>query len=184
MLDTTGGRYAIVGSVGALPPLADAEESGAFIGNINAEATNCLAGCVHEEDAAMRLHSIRLVPVTGVAMRDVTVSVSTGGTTLVLYKCTSDCVSPIDLYGSRGRLDLRAPNELEFTIYWHTRRPVVLASNAGNHVSQATAELFAMEWGLRPGGTVFAGLARTGRPRVPPVRAGPRVCQLHIDSVF
>jgi len=158
MVDPTGGKYAIVGSVGALPTLADFETNGAFIGNIVAQVDNCLAGCVQEADAGMRLHSIRLVLVAGVVMRDVTVSVSTGGTTLVLYMCTSDCVSPIDLYGSRGRLDLRAPNELEFTIYRHIRRPVVLASNAGNHVSQATAELFAMEWGLRPGGTVFAGL--------------------------
>jgi len=134
------------------------EANGAFLGNMNVELDNCLAGCVHEETPGRRLHSIRLVPVAGVVMRDVTVSVSTGGTTLVLYKCTSDCVSPIDLYGSRGRLDLRAPNDLEFTIHWHSRRPVVLASNPGNHVSQFTAELFAMVWGLRPGGTVFAGL--------------------------
>jgi len=37
--------------------------------------------------------------------------------------------------------------------------------------------------GPAPGrhGVCRAGLARTGRPRVPPVRAGPRVCQLHID---
>jgi len=141
MLDPSGGINATVASVGPLSAL----------GLATTVLNNCLAGCVVAEDPATRLASLSL---SGPDVRDVTVTVDTGGATLVLYACTSDCLATVALYGSRGRLTLSAPATVGGTVLRHTRRTATLAPNPGQ-LDQAAAERLVLQHGLRPGSTLW-----------------------------
>ena len=141
MLDPSGGSNATVASVGPLSAL----------GLATTVLNNCLAGCVQAENPATRLASLSL---SGPDVRDVTVTVDTGGATLVLYACTSDCLATVALYGSRGRLTLSAPATVSASVLRHTRRTATLAPNPGQ-LDQAAAERLVLQHGLRPGSTLW-----------------------------
>jgi hypothetical protein len=152
-IDNYGTEYVYVSSVGAL-----SEDS--LNETVSCQGYGDGVPCAVAPDPARRLRSLKLSPVSNATLRDVSVSVSHLGTTLLLYACTIDCElnATISLYGQPGALVIVASNSASATLSRHVRRHVVL-SQTPTLISQVQAEEAVLMYNLRAGDVMWVSVS-------------------------
>jgi len=102
------------------------------------------------------LRALVLSPAANATLRDVIVTVSHRGATLVLYACTTDCEpnTTISLHGQPGVLVVAASGSASATLTRHVGRTVQL-SLTPTLISQAQAEAAVLTYGLRAGDAMW-----------------------------
>ena len=116
--------------------------------------------CAVAADPARRLRTLVLSQVVNSTLRDVSVSVSHLGTTLVLYACTSDCERnmTIRLHGQPGALVIVASGSASATLSRHVGRNVQL-SQVPTLITQQQAEQAVLKYNLRAGDAMWVSVS-------------------------
>jgi len=112
--------------------------------------------CAVAADPARRLRALALSPAVDATLRDVTVTVSHLGTSLLLYACTTDCEAnaTIRLYGQPGALVIAASGSASATLSRHVGRTVTL-SHTPTFITQAQAEQTVLKYSLQAGDAMW-----------------------------
>jgi len=148
-IDNFGTDYVFVTSVGALS-------------ETDLNTTVLCAGygdgvpCAVAADPARRLRALTLSPAINATLRDVTVTVSHRGGSLLLYACTSDCERnhTINLHGQPGALVIAASGSASAALQRHVGRAVAL-SHTPALITQAQAQAAVLRYNLRAGDAMW-----------------------------
>jgi len=159
-LDNFGTEYVYVTSVGALS-------------ETNLDETVLCAGyldgvpCTVAADPGRRLRALVLATAANATLRDVTVTVSHRGGSLLLFACTTDCErnQTISLHGQPGALVLAASGSASATLQRHVGRTVQF-SLSPTLITPALAEMTVLKYGLRAGDAMWV-----------PVTGGAATCE-------
>jgi len=115
--------------------------------------------CAVAADPARRLRALVLTPAANAMLRDVTVTVSHRGGSLLLYACTTDCEAnaTIILHGQPGALVIVASGSASAALSRHVGRTVTL-SHTPTFITQAQAEQTVLRYNLRAGDAMWVPL--------------------------
>ena len=112
--------------------------------------------CAVAADPARRLRALKLSAAVNATLRDVTVTVSHRGGSLLLYACTTDCErnQSINLHDQPGALVMVASGSASVTLTRHVGRTVQLSLTPAL-ISPAQAEAAVLRYGLRAGDALW-----------------------------
>jgi len=150
-LDDRGTTYFLVTSVGSL------REDTTLSTNLCSSLP-----CESPHQASRRLRLLRISPDPSAVLRNVQVSVTYGGTTLLLFSCSSDCavgasgVLEVALEDLRGAVAVQAQGFELMTLEEYSHRSAVFSPVLADESTHREAERMVLTYDMRPGEAVWA----------------------------